>query len=64
MITALTAVPMGLETVNSQDIKVYNVSSEEYLAGSKIIDDLTPETSYRVSFIRVMNRVRILIRHA
>ena len=50
VITALTAVPMGLETVNSQDIKVYNVSSEEYLAGSKIIDDLTPETSYRVSF--------------
>ena len=49
VITALTAVPMGLETVNSQDIKVYNVSSEEYLAGSKIIDDLTPETSYRVS---------------
>ena len=48
VITALTAVPMGLETVNSQDIKVYNVSSEEYLAGSKIID-LTPETSYRVS---------------
>ena len=41
VITALTAVPMGLETVNSQDI--------EYLAGSKIIDDLTPETSYRVS---------------
>ncbi len=50
VITALTAVPMGLETVNSQDIKVYNVSSEEYLAGSKIIDDLTPETSYRISF--------------
>lgn len=50
VITALTAVPMGLETVNSQDIKVYNVSSEEYLAGSKIIDDLTPETSYHVSF--------------
>lgn len=50
VITALTAVPMGLEIVNSQDIKVYNVSSEEYLAGSKIIDDLTPETSYRVSF--------------
>lgn len=50
VITALTAVPMRLETVNSQDIKVYNVSSEEYLAGSKIIDDLTPETSYRVSF--------------
>ena len=50
VITALTAVPMGTETVNSQDIKVYNVSSEEYLAGSKIIDDLTPETSYRVSF--------------
>lgn len=50
VITALTAVPMGLETVNSQDIKVYNVSSEEYLGGSKIIDDLTPETSYRVSF--------------
>lgn len=50
VITALTAVPMGLETVNFQDIKVYNVSSEEYLAGSKIIDDLTPETSYRVSF--------------
>lgn len=50
VITALTAVPMGLETVNSQDIKVYNVSSEEYLAGSKIIDDLTPGTSYRVSF--------------
>lgn len=50
VITALTAVPMGLETVNSQDIKVYNVSSKEYLAGSKIIDDLTPETSYRVSF--------------
>ncbi len=50
VITALTAVPMGLETVYSQDIKVYNVSSEEYLAGSKIIDDLTPETSYRVSF--------------
>ena len=25
VITALTAVPMGLETVNSQDIKVYNV---------------------------------------
>lgn len=49
VITALTAVPMGLETVNSQDIKVYNVSSEEYLAGSKIIGDLTPETSYRVS---------------
>ena len=49
VITALTAVLMGLETVNSQDIKVYNVSSEEYLAGSKIIDDLTPETSYRVS---------------
>lgn len=49
VITALTAVPMGLETVNSQDIKVYNVSSEEYLAGSKIIDDLTPGTSYRVS---------------
>lgn len=49
VITALTAVPIGLETVNSQDIKVYNVSSEEYLAGSKIIDDLTPETSYRVS---------------
>ena len=49
VIIALTAVPMGLETVNSQDIKVYNVSSEEYLAGSKIIDDLTPETSYRVS---------------
>ena len=49
VITALTAVPMGLETVNSQDIKVSNVSSEEYLAGSKIIDDLTPETSYRVS---------------
>ena len=49
VITALTAVPMGLETVNSQDIKVYNVSSEEYLAGAKIIDDLTPETSYRVS---------------
>ena len=49
VITALTAVPMGLETVNSQDIKVYNVSSDEYLAGSKIIDDLTPETSYRVS---------------
>ena len=49
VITALTAVPMGLETVNSQDIKVYNVSSEEYLAGSKIIDELTPETSYRVS---------------
>lgn len=49
VITALTAVPMGLETVNSQDIKVYNVSSEEYLGGSKIIDDLTPETSYRVS---------------
>ena len=49
VITALTAVPMGLGTVNSQDIKVYNVSSEEYLAGSKIIDDLTPETSYRVS---------------
>ena len=49
VITALTAVPMGLETVNSHDIKVYNVSSEEYLAGSKIIDDLTPETSYRVS---------------
>lgn len=49
VITALTAVPMGTETVNSQDIKVYNVSSEEYLAGSKIIDDLTPETSYRVS---------------
>ena len=49
VITALTAVPMGLETVNSQDKKVYNVSSEEYLAGSKIIDDLTPETSYRVS---------------
>ena len=49
VITALTAVPMGLETANSQDIKVYNVSSEEYLAGSKIIDDLTPETSYRVS---------------
>lgn len=49
LITALIAVPMGLETVNSQDIKVYNVSSEEYLAGSKIIDDLTPETSYRVS---------------
>ena len=49
VITALTAVPMGLETVDSQDIKVYNVSSEEYLAGSKIIDDLTPETSYRVS---------------
>lgn len=49
VITVLTAVPMGLETVNSQDIKVYNVSSEEYLAGSKIIDDLTPETSYRVS---------------
>ena len=46
VITALTAVPMGLETVNSQDIKVYNVSSEEYLAGSKIIDDSTPETSY------------------
>ena len=49
VITALTAIPMGTETVNSQDIKVYNVSSEEYLAGSKIIDDLTPETSYRVS---------------
>lgn len=49
VITVLTAVPMGTETVNSQDIKVYNVSSEEYLAGSKIIDDLTPETSYRVS---------------
>ncbi|UVV60726.1 fibronectin type III domain-containing protein [Bacteroides thetaiotaomicron] len=49
VITALTAVPMGLETVNSQDIKVYNVSSEEYLAVPKIIDDLTPETSYRVS---------------
>lgn len=49
VITALTVVPMGTETVNSQDIKVYNVSSEEYLAGSKIIDDLTPETSYRVS---------------
>ena len=49
VITALAAVPMGLETVNSQDIKVYNVSSEEYLGGSKIIDDLTPETSYRVS---------------
>lgn len=49
VITALTAVPMGTETVNSQDIKVYNVSSEEYLAGSKIIDDLTPQTSYRVS---------------
>lgn len=49
VITALTAVPMGTETVNSQDIKVYNVSSGEYLAGSKIIDDLTPETSYRVS---------------
>lgn len=49
VITALTAVPMGTETINSQDIKVYNVSSEEYLAGSKIIDDLTPETSYRVS---------------
>ena len=49
VITALTAVPMGTETVNSQDINVYNVSSEEYLAGSKIIDDLTPETSYRVS---------------
>ena len=49
VITALTVVPMSTETVNSQDIKVYNVSSEEYLAGSKIIDDLTPETSYRVS---------------
>ena len=64
MITALTAVPMGLETVNSQDIKVYNVSSEEYLAGSKIIDDLTPRLLIVLVFIRVMNRVRILIRHA
>ena len=49
VITAMTAVPMGLDTVNYQEIKVYNVSSEEYLGGSKIIDDLTPETSYRVS---------------
>ena len=48
VITALTAVPVGAED-DSQEMKVYQVSSEEYLAGSKIIGDLTPETSYRVS---------------
>ena len=48
VITALTAVPVGAED-DSQEMKVYQVSSEEYMAGSKIIGDLTPETSYRVS---------------
>lgn len=49
VITALTAIPMGTEGGASQEIKTYQVSSEEYLAGSKVIDDLSPETSYRVS---------------
>lgn len=49
VITALTAIPMGTEGGTSQEIKTYQVSSEEYLAGSKVIDDLSPETSYRVS---------------
>lgn len=49
VITALTAIPMGTEGGTSQEIKTYQVSSEEYLAGSKVIDDLSPETSYRVN---------------
>lgn len=48
VITALTAVPVGAED-DSQEMKLYQVSSEEYQAGSKIIDGLSPETSYRVS---------------
>ena len=49
VITALTAVPMGTEEVSTQTMKVYPVSAEEYLSGSKVIDELSPETAYRVS---------------
>ena len=49
VITALTAVPMGTEEVSTQTMKVYPVSAEEYLSGSKVIDGLSPETAYRVS---------------
>lgn len=49
VITALTAAPLETEGAEQQEPKVYPVSSEEYLAGSKIIDDLSPETSYRVN---------------
>ncbi len=49
VITALTAIPVDAIGDDTQAPKVYHVSSEEYLAGSKIIDNLLPETSYRVS---------------
>lgn len=49
VITALTAIPVGTEETATQAMKVYPVSAEEYLAGSKVIDELSPETAYRVS---------------
>lgn len=49
VITALTAVPIEATEGASQEMKVYKVSSEEYQAGSKIIGDLSPETSYRIN---------------
>lgn len=49
VITALTAVPAEMEGGMQQETKVYQVSSEEYLSGSKIIGDLSPETAYRIN---------------
>lgn len=49
VITAITAAPLEAEDAELQNQKVYSVSSEEYLAGAKVIDDLSPETSYRIN---------------
>lgn len=48
-ITTLTAVPLDKKGNEAGEAKTYEVSSEEYTAGEKILTDLTPSTSYKIS---------------
>lgn len=48
-ITTLTAVPLDENGAEAGEAKEYSVSSEEYAAGEKILTDLTPSTSYKIS---------------
>lgn len=49
IITALSAIPVVDGVQQTDNAKIFTVSGDEYNAGQKTIDGLTPETSYRIN---------------
>lgn len=49
-ITAITAAPVG--STAEEDIKLFEVSSEDYATGEMVITGLEPETSYKIRAYR------------